>query len=108
MLLLSSTPCRKYNYNYPNLSPVITSLSLYSSVKGEYTVVYVTGINFQIGGITTVSFGPYKNIPVTFYGSLNISFVVPAKALIGIYVVQVFINIYPTQLYSNAVEYIIT
>lgn len=103
--MLLSTPCRKYNYNYPNTSPVISSLSTYSSVKGIYTVVYITGENFQIGGTTTVSFGLYKNIPVTFYSSLNISFVVPAKAVVGNYVVQVFNNVYPTQLYSNTVNY---
>ena len=102
----SFSTCKKSTY--PDTSPVISSLSIYSSVESVYTVVYITGQNFQIDGVTTVSFGTYQNIPVTFYSSMNISFVIPSNALAGIYVVQVFNNIYPTQLYSNTVNYNIT
>lgn len=102
----SYSTCKKSTY--PDTSPVISSLSMYSSLQGVYTVVYITGQNFQIDGVTTVSFGTYKNIPVTFYSSMNISFVIPANALVGAYVVQVFNNVYPTQLYSNTVNYNIT
>lgn len=102
----SYSTCKKSTY--PDTSPVISRLSIYSSVKGVYTVVYITGQNFQIAGVTTVNFGIHKNIPVTFYSSMNISFVIPSNALVGAYVVQVFNNIYPTQLYSNTVNYNIT
>jgi hypothetical protein len=101
----SLTRCKS---SYPDTSPIILGLSIYSSVQGAYTVVYVTGYNFQIGGTTTVSFGTYQNISVTFYSSMNISFVIPTKAIAGTYIVQVFNNVYPTSLYSNTVNYNVT
>lgn len=104
----SSVKCRKFEYKYPNTSPVIYSLTPNESVLEDYTVCYINGLNFSKSNTTgnsTVTFGNIKNIPVTFYSSLNISFVVPNNLIFGIYNVQVVNNNYPTPLYSNIVEY---
>ena len=87
--------CRKYKGFYPSFNPVINSLSKTSSHQGVYSLVYINGSNFLplINGITYVNFGSFKNLPITFYNSFNISFVVPLSALPGIYNVQVG-NIY--------------
>ena len=69
--------CRKYIAGYPNLKPVLFSLSVTSSVAGDYTLVYVNGENFLPNGDTYINFGPVTNIPVNYYSSSNISFVVP-------------------------------
>lgn len=104
----SSVKGRKYEYIYPNTSPVIYSLTPNESVLENYTVCYINGLNFSKSNTTgnsTVTFGDIKNIPVTFYSSLNISFVVPNNIIFGVYNVQVVNNNYPTSLYSNILEY---
>lgn len=80
---------------YPSFNPVINSLSVTSSVAGGYSLVYIDGSNFfpPSNGITYVNFGIYTNLPITFYSSFNISFVVPVKAVAGNYNVTV-VNIY--------------
>jgi len=86
--------CRAVGF-YPNFSPAISSLSVYSSSSGVYSLVYITGANFlpPSYGTTYVNFGSYTKLPITFYSSNNISFVVPLGALPGIYNVKV-VNIY--------------
>jgi hypothetical protein len=105
----SSVKGRKYKYNYPNTSPVIYSLSPSESLLTNYTVCYVNGLNFSKSNTTgnsTITFGDIKNIPVTFYSSLNISFVIPNNLVAGTYKVQVVNNnFFPSTLYSNIVEY---
>jgi hypothetical protein len=104
----SSVKGRKYVYNYPNTSPIIYSLTPNESVVENYTVCHIRGLNFSKSNTTgnsTVTFGNIKNIPVTFYSSLDISFVVPNNIIFGIYNVQVVNNNYPTSLYSNILEY---
>jgi uncharacterized protein (TIGR03437 family) len=105
----STVNARKYKYLYPNTSPVIYSLSLTSSDIGEYTVCYINGLNFSketTTGNSTVTFGDIANIPVIFYSSLNLSFVVPNNLPPGHYLVQVINNNYfPSTTYSNKVEY---
>jgi hypothetical protein len=109
--IASAVKCRKFEYKYPNTSPVIYSLSITKSVLGEYTVCYINGLNFSKSNTTgnsTVTFGDIANIPVIFYSSLNLSFVVPnANSLVpGPYLVQVVNNNYfPSTLYSNTFEY---
>ena len=94
---------------YPNTSPVISSLSITESIRGDYAVCYISGLNFSNSNTTgnsTITFGPVTNIPVTFYSSLNISFVVPVINIdIGTYNVQVINNNYPTSLFSNIFKY---
>ena len=107
----SSVPCRKYSYYYPIFTPQILGLSTYTSVAGAYTSVTISGNNFSYGsniGISVVNFGQYKNIPVIFYGSNNISFVVPTIAIPGTYNVQVVNLWYPTSTYSNILTYTLT
>jgi hypothetical protein len=97
---------------YPNTSPIINSLSITESIRGVYTVCFVTGLNFSKSNTTgnsTVTFGPVTNIPVTFYSSLNISFVVPVINIdYGTYAVKIINNNYPTSLFSNTFNYTLT
>jgi hypothetical protein len=95
--------CRKYNPGYPSFTPSISTISVNESNFGQYTLVYIFGVNFFPNGATYVNFGLYKNIPVTFYGSNNISFVVPINAPIGTYTVVV-VSIYNGN-FSTPVKY---
>jgi len=103
--------CRVYNGFYPQTNPIIYYLSQYDSKKGDYTEVFVNGYNFFPYGTTVVNFGKYKNIPVTFFSSLQISFVIPSNANSGCYSVNVsnIVNTYPSAslVYSNSENYCI-
>lgn len=118
---------------YPNPTPVIYSLSQYSSAAGAYSVVYIYGENFlcnqdtsSTGQLTNVYMSIVPNglasalknpISVTFYNSNEISFVVPSSFSSGVYklVVGVKSNVNggngstmaaPTYLlFSNSVNY---
>jgi hypothetical protein len=111
MTILISFLFKKYNYiiimsnnNYnitncilskgflPSFKPVIYNLSVNTSVAGAYSFVAIYGYNFLPNGTTYVNFGNYKKIPITFFSSNNISFVVPANALAGSYNVIVVNN----------------
>jgi len=95
--------CRKYKGFYPSFAPVISSLSITESIAGQYALVYIFGYNFFPNGTTYVNFGQYKNLPITFYSSNNISFVVPLQAQSGTYNVVV-VNIYNGN-FSTPVQY---
>jgi uncharacterized protein (TIGR03437 family) len=84
--------------------------------------VYINGSNFipTCNGVTYINFGIFKNIPITFYSSFNISFVVPLNATKGTHNVVV-VNVYNSNFspsvnqsypgipkYSNSVAYKIT
>lgn len=86
--------CKSVSF-YPNFSPAISSLSVTSSDPGIYSLVYITGANFlpPSYGTTYVNFGIYTKLPITFYSTINISFVVPLNAPSGNYNVKV-VNIY--------------
>lgn len=105
----STVNCRKIQKNSPNIIPVILQILPEQSILGNYIVAHIVGYNFSLGGTlgySTVTFGNITNIPVTFFSSLNISFVVPViDVLDGIYNVQVVNNRYPTTLHSNIVPY---
>jgi len=105
----------------PSFTPEIYSLSVDTSAAGAYSNVLITGKNFLTNGTTYVNFGTnYTNIPVSYYGSNNISFVVPGNAIIGSYDVIVvnnytsnfgshINNFYNSNLnYSNSVPYTLT
>lgn len=109
-------------YSYPSFNPVINSLSVNSSLAGAYSIVYIDGSNFfpPSNGITYVNFGNYTNLPIIFYSSFNISFVVPLNAVAGNYSVTV-VNVYNGNFsaqvntsypgipnYSNSVVYTLT
>ena len=104
----SSALCKKYKNTFPNFTPEIFYLSIYSSLSGVYTQVNIHGNNFSLGsniGYSVVNFGTYINLPVTFYGSTSISFIIPTNAPPGTYTIQVVNLLYPTSLYSNIVDY---
>jgi len=103
---------RTHDNKYPNTTPIINNLSITTSNINDYTVCYINGLNFSKNNTTgnsTVTFGNIKNIPVTFYSSLNLSFVVPNNLAIGTYPVQVVNNnFFPSTLYSNTINYTLT
>ena len=112
--------CRAYKQLLPSFTPVITNLSVTQSIAGNYSLVYINGLNFLPNGTTYVNFGPYTNLPIIFYSSFNLSFVVPLNAKAGNYNIVV-VNIYNSnfspavnqsypgiQNYSNKVFYTIT
>jgi len=94
--------CRRYKSVYPSFTPTINSLSISSSVHGTYSNVMINGSNFlpPCYGTTYVNFGPFnkfsgpfKYLPITFYSTSTISFIVPLNLVPGFYSVQVG-NIY--------------
>jgi len=107
---------------YPSYTPVIDYLSVTTSVAGVYTIVYITGNTFQPPciGTTYVNFGSFKRLPITYFSTTSISFVVPLDVTAGNYsvvVVNIYNgnfstavnNTYPGVLnYSNSVIYTIT
>jgi len=114
--------CLKYKSFLPSFKPVINNLSITTSATGIYSIVYINGSNFlpPSNGTTYVNFGTFKQLPITFYSSFNISFVVPLSATQGDYNVVV-VNVYNGNLsppvnqtfpgklnYSNSVAYTIT
>ena len=86
--------CRKYKGFVPSVTPVINNLSVYTSVAGAYTQVYINGYNFFPYGSTYVYFSNgYNKIPVIYLSSFNISFTVPVDISTGNYEIYV-VNIY--------------
>ena len=105
----------------PSFTPEIYSLSVNTSAAGAYSNVLINGKNFLPNGTTYVNFGTNDtNISISYYGSNNISFVVPSNALPGLYNVIVvnnytsnfgshINNFYNSNLnYSNSVPYTLT
>ena len=84
----------------PSFTPEIYSLSVVTSLAGAYSFVGINGQNFLPNGITTVNFGGYKNVPVTYSSSFSIAFVVPSAAPLGNYNVVV-INTYNSNYSPN-------
>jgi len=92
--------CKLARSILPSFTPVIYSLSVYTSKAGSYSNVVITGQNFLPNGTTNVNFGNFTNIPVNYLGSFSISFVVPSNARIGSYNVIV-VNNYNSNFSSN-------
>jgi hypothetical protein len=104
----------------PSFTPNLSSLSVTTSSSGAYSLVYVNGSNFLPNGTTFIQFGGLGYLPVTYYSSFNLSFVVPLNAIPDNYVVKV-VNLYngnfspevnqsyPGNLnFSNSITYTIT
>ena len=107
-----SNSCRSYiQGNYPNLIPNIYSLSSYNAPIFRTSTypftIYILGTNFNANEITSITLGSYKNIPITFYSSTSISFIIPLNAKIGEYNVQVVNTNITGSLYSNTVVFTI-
>jgi hypothetical protein len=100
--------CRKYKGFLPNITPALFSLSSNISAPGVYALVYINGQNFTPYNIS-VTFGTIQNIPIVYYSSFSISFVVPLNLSEGNYSVQVVENnannLFPGLLYSNKLQY---
>jgi hypothetical protein len=90
--LKTTRNCRRYNGFYPSFTPIFNRLSVTSSSAGNYSLVYVYGSNFLPNGTTFIKFGNVY-LPVTYYNSFNLSFVVPLNLVSDNYNVQV-INLY--------------
>ena len=89
----SSSSCKKNKGSLPSFTPVLLSLSVTTSNFGEYSLVYVNGSNFLPNGVTFIQFGQFGYLPVTYYSSNNLSFIVPINARPGNYNVKV-VNLY--------------
>jgi hypothetical protein len=112
--------CRLNKGVLPSFTPIINNLSMNYSSSGQYALVYVSGSNFFNNGTTYINFGTITKIPIVFYNSFTISFVVPLNASPGIYKVSVvnmysgnfspqINNSYSSNLnYSNSVIYTLT
>jgi hypothetical protein len=105
----------------PSFTPTVYYLSVNTSPAGAYSNVTITGNNFLPNGTTYVNFGTdYTNIPISYYGSNHISFLVPTNAISGSYEIIVvnnytsnfgshINNFYNSNLnYSNSVTYTLT
>ena len=113
--------CKPVKTVLPSFAPIISNISVNTSVAEQYSMVYINGMNFFSKGITYVNFGSsYTEIPIVYYNSFNISFLVPLDAAADTYNIVV-VNVYCGQFsvpinisyegvlnYSNSVPYIIT
>jgi hypothetical protein len=124
--LTAKSKCRQDKGFYPNFTPIIYNLSVTTSVHGKYSLVYINGYNFlpACNGITYVNFtnetSSYTKLPITFFSTSYLSFVVPIDAVAGNYsvvVVKVYNgnfspnvhDVYPGILdYSNPLKYTLT
>jgi len=118
--LYNSINCKRNKGILPSFTPILSGLSVTTSVTGAYSLVYVYGSNFLPNGTTFIQFGNFGYLPVTYYSSFNLSFVVPINALAGNYNVKV-VNLYNgnfsppinqtypgTLNYSDSITYTIT
>jgi hypothetical protein len=108
----SSLSCRLASNVFPDIKPIINSLSPTSSIQGVYTVVYLYGNNFGDKnskiGTSVVNFGStFTKLPVSFYSSQEISFVVPSNATKGTYEITVSNLHFPYYLTSNSITFTI-
>lgn len=92
--------CKLVKKGLPSFTPVIYNLSVDTSLAGAYSNVIITGQNFLPNGTTYVNFGSFKNIPVSYFSSFIISFVVPTNATVGSYNV-VAVNTYNSNYSAN-------
>jgi hypothetical protein len=77
----------------PSFTPNLSTLSSTTSPSGAYSLVFVDGSNFLPNGTTSIQFGSLGYLPVTYYSSGTLSFVVPLNAVAGNYPVKV-VNLY--------------
>lgn len=88
-----SITCLRNKGFLPSFTPNLSSLSVTTSSSGAYSLVYVNGSNFLPNGTTFIQFGELGYLPVIYYSSFNLSFVVPLNAAPDNYPVRV-VNLY--------------
>jgi hypothetical protein len=93
--------CQYKSITFPNITPIIYSLSINSSIENVYTRIEVYGDYFSSNSI--VQFGGYS-CPITFQGSTYIVFTVPQKASPSKYSVTVVTQ----NLVSNSFDFIVS
>jgi hypothetical protein len=93
-ILDTDTKCKKYQKSLPSFTPIVTGF------KANNYSISLTGENFLPNRSTFVNFGSFKNIPITFFSSFNISFIIPLTATSGTYELVV-VNIYNRNLYPR-------
>jgi hypothetical protein len=92
-LARSTRKCRQFQGFYPTFTPNLFNLSVTTSDSGSYSLVYVDGSNFLPNETTFIKFGNIGYLPVIYYSSFNLSFVVPINAAPGNYPISV-VNLY--------------
>ena len=96
---------------YPNLEPTIAYLSTYNAIYSSTSIkpftLYIGGTNFSTNNITTIHFGNFQNIPIVFFSSTSISFIIPLNAKPGDYMVTVVNSNSVGSLNSNSVIFTI-
>jgi hypothetical protein len=121
----SKTKNSIFNFNcrkgfLPSFTPELSGLSSTSSESNTYKMIFVYGSNFLPNGTTFIQFGSFGYLPVTYYSSFILSFVVPLNAIAGNYSVKI-VNLYNGNFstpvnqtyssnlnYSNSITYTIT
>jgi hypothetical protein len=115
-----SITCIRNKGFLPSFTPNLSSLSVTTSSSGAYSLVYVNGSNFLPNGTTFIQFGVLGYLPVIYYSSFNLSFIVPLNATPGNYPVRI-VNLYNSNFsppvnetfpgnlnYSNSINYTIS
>ena len=92
--------CKLSTSFLPPFTPIIHALSTDTSVEGAFAQVRITGAGFLNSGTTFVNFGIFESIPVSFFSSNFISFVVPPQVLEGNYRIVV-VNNYNSHFSAN-------
>lgn len=87
--------CLRFSNKSPDFTPLIYLLSTNQSAYNTYTVVNVQGYNFFPGN-TVIFFGETV-VPISYYGSTGLSFVVPISSPRGTYEIRAanVTNFYP-------------
>lgn len=111
-ITLNRNKCPSKKGFYPNITPIIYSITPDSSQTNVFTTVKINGLNFLPFGSTQLDMGEYKNIPYSYLSSFNISFNVPYGIIPGTYDIQLSNidskNVIPNAVYSNIITYTIT
>lgn len=107
---MTTNNCNKYKYVVPDITPVIYSLSMYTSPEGSYANVYIYGKNFSVNSSVNsfIKFGNKYVYDFTYYDRNTISFFVERYITFGSYELKV-VNVHNNSPYfSNGVTYVVT
>lgn len=92
---------------YPNINPIIDSLSSYESNQNQFKEIYIYGSNFQYQN-TYFNFGTQQGLPVSFLDSRQLRVPIPNLSS-GSYTLEVYViynkGLNPYKIYSNTIVY---